>query len=226
MDSSNHDPKPGTTRGPRWHRRKESRPAEILAAAIQEFVDKGYAATRLEDVARRAGVTKGTMYLYFENKEALFKEMVRHYVVPGIERAEQVAREYQGSPRELVNLLLQHWWERLIDQPHIGGLAKLIMAEASNFPDVAAFYYREVFERNLTILADAIRRGTEAGEFREVDPQATAALGLMPLVMLAQWKHSFMRVAPNPVDLPAYFEAHIAQFMRGLETPGELCGKA
>ncbi|MFI5371044.1 MAG: TetR/AcrR family transcriptional regulator [Candidatus Eisenbacteria bacterium] len=226
MDGTNNRHDSGAARGPRWHRRKESRPAEILASAIQEFVEKGYAATRLEDVARRAGVTKGTMYLYFENKEALFKEMVRHYVVPGIERAEQVAREYEGSPRELVVLLLRHWWERLIEQPHIGGLAKLVMAEASNFPDVAAFYYREVFERNLAILSDAIARGMERGEFREVDARKSAALGLMPLVMLAQWKHSFMRVASNPVDLPAYFEAHLAQFLRGLETPAETADRA
>ncbi len=217
MDATPGTSENGTPRGPRWHRRKESRPAEILASAVQEFVEKGYAATRLEDVARRAGVTKGTMYLYFENKEALFKEMVRHYVVPGVERAEQVARAYEGSPRDLVALLFHHWWERLIEQPQIGGLAKLVMAESANFPDVAAFYYREVFDRNLAILAEAIHRGAERGEFREVDPRANAALGLMPLIMLAQWKHSFVRVAAEPIDLNAYFEAHLAQFLRGLE---------
>jgi AcrR family transcriptional regulator len=221
MDATSRTTENGSASGPRWHRRKESRPAEILASAVQEFVEKGYAATRLEDVARRAGVTKGTMYLYFENKEALFKEMVRHFVVPGVERAEQLAREHEGSPRELVALLLQHWWERLIEQPQLGGLAKLVMAESANFPDVAAFYHREVFDRNLTLLAETLRRGVRHGEFREVDIRATAALGLMPLIMLAQWKHSFLRVAADPIDPNAYFEAHLAQFLRGLEPSRE-----
>ena len=212
-------------KAPRWHRRKESRPAEILAAAIQEFVEKGYSATRLEDVARRAGVTKGTMYLYFENKEALFKEMVRHYVVPGIERAEQVSREYEGPARDLVVLLMRHWWERLVEGPHIGGLAKLVMAEAANFPDVAAFYHREVFERNLGILHDAIERGIERGEFRAADPRKMAALGLMPLVMLAQWKSSFSRVVAEPIDLHAFYSAHVEQYLRGLEAEPEIASQ-
>jgi AcrR family transcriptional regulator len=204
-------------RGPRWQRRKESRPAEILASALQEFVEKGYTATRLEDVARRAGVTKGTMYLYFDNKEALFKEMIRHYLLPGIEETERVAAEHQGSSRELMTLLFRRWWERWIEQPRVAGLVKLVMAESANFPDIAAFYHRDVFERQLAILSRTLQRGIERGEFRPVDVRATAALGLMPLIILGQWILSFARVAAEPIEPGAYFESHVEHFMRGLD---------
>jgi hypothetical protein len=137
-----------------------------------------------------------------------------------------VAREHQGGPRELITSLFHHWRERLVEQPQMGGLAKLVMAEAANFPDVAAFYYREVFDRNLAILSQAIRRGIECGEFRDVDARANAALGLMPLIMLAQWKHSFRRVTAEPVDASAYFEAHLTHFLRGLEGAAEAVGQS
>src|SRR5690349_21431284 len=93
--------RPHKTR-PRWHRRKEARPAEIVAAALDVFVERGFAAARLEEVARRAGVTKGTVYLYFRNKEALLKAVVRENIVPVIARGEAVAQAFTGSARELL----------------------------------------------------------------------------------------------------------------------------
>lgn len=226
MEATNRSNEEPLTRSPRWHRRKESRPAEILAAAVQEFVEKGYSATRLDDVARRAGVTKGTMYLYFENKEALFKEMVRHHIAPEIERGEQIALHPPDDTRELVRRLFQHWRERLIEPPTVGGIGKLVLAEAVNFPDVTAYFYREVIDRNRAILAAAIQRGIERGEFRKVDVPLTASLGLFPVMMLAQWRHSLLRVVPEALDVPAFLEAHVTQFLRDLEPATEVVDRA
>src|SRR5437879_9958912 len=93
---------PRKTKQPRWHRRKDARPEEIVNAALEEFVERGFAATRLEDVARRAGATKGTLYLYFKNKEALFKAVVRQTIVPVIAQGESTASSFTGSARELL----------------------------------------------------------------------------------------------------------------------------
>ena len=95
------------TRKPRWQRRKEDRPAEIVAAALDEFVERGFAATRLEAVARRAGVTKGTLYLYFDSKEDLFKAVVRETIVPVIAQGEALAQAHTGSARDLFEKLVR-----------------------------------------------------------------------------------------------------------------------
>ena len=98
---------------PRWERRKDARPQELLEAALDLFVERGYAATRLEDVARRAGVSKGTLYLYYENKEELFKAVVRSSIVPIIGDAEVSVAEFEGHSADLLRQLVLSWWGRL-----------------------------------------------------------------------------------------------------------------
>ena len=118
---------------PRWERRKDARPAELLASALELFVEKGYAGTRLDDVAHRAGVSKGTLYLYFENKEDLFKAVVRESVVERIsETADQIDR-FEGPSDALLERVVRRWWTEYVDKT-AGGISKLIMAESSNFP--------------------------------------------------------------------------------------------
>jgi AcrR family transcriptional regulator len=114
---------------PRWQRRKDARPEEIVSAALEEFVERGFAATRLDDGARRAGVTKGTIYLYFDGKEALFKAMIRQMLVPHIALGEQLLAEHQGGAADLLRALLHQWWE-LIGQTKAAGIPKLVIAEA------------------------------------------------------------------------------------------------
>src|SRR6266702_4357494 len=118
---------------PRWKRRKAARPAEIVTAALDVFVERGFAAARLEEVARRAGVTKGTVYLYFKNKEALFKAVVRETIVPAIAKGEALAQTFTGSARDLVERLVREYW-RLIGETALAGIAKLMMAEGVTFP--------------------------------------------------------------------------------------------
>src|SRR6266571_9050169 len=128
---------------PRWQRRKAARPAEIVAAALHVFVERGFAATKLDDVARKAGVTKGTVYLYFESKEALFKAIVRETIVPVIAQGEALARSFTGSARALVERLVREYW-RLVGETALAGIPKLMMAEAATFPELTRFYYDEV----------------------------------------------------------------------------------
>src|SRR3954469_7259386 len=113
---------------PRWERRKEARPQELLAAALDLFVERGFAATRLDDVAARAGVSKGTLYLYFANKEELFKAVVRESMLPALDEAEDLIKHHQGHSAALFEDIIMGWWER-IGQSKVSGITKLIMAE-------------------------------------------------------------------------------------------------
>src|SRR5690349_22871571 len=124
---------------PCWRRRKDARPEEIIAAALDVFADRGFAATKLEDVARKAGVTKGTIYLYFENKEALFKALVRQTIVPVIAQGEALAQSFTGSARELFEQLIREYF-RLVGDTALASIPRLMIAESQNFPELARFY--------------------------------------------------------------------------------------
>src|SRR2546422_4372033 len=148
---------------PRWRRRKNARPEEIITAALEVFADRGFAATKVEDVARKAGVTKGTIYLYFENKDALFKALIRETIVPVIAQGEALAQSFTGSARELFERLVREYW-RLVGETQLVNIPKLMMAEAGNFPELARFYYEEVVTRGHRLMARGIQRGLQAGE--------------------------------------------------------------
>src|SRR5256712_8052466 len=153
---------------PRWKRRKDGRPGEIVAAALEVFGERGFAATKLADVARRAGVTKGTVYLYFDSKEALFKAVVRETIVPVIAKGEALAQSFTGSARELVEQLAREYW-RLVGETAVAGIPKLMMAEAATFPELTRFYYEEVVTRGHRLMAGGIERRIKNGGVPPVD---------------------------------------------------------
>ena len=130
------------TRKPR-RRRKDARPSELTAAALELFVDKGFAATRLDDVAARAGVSKGTLYLYFDSKEALFKAVIEEGIVPTLAAAELQLAEHNGSSVALLRKLLFGWWQH-IGGTRLAGVPKLIISESRNFPELAQYYHDKV----------------------------------------------------------------------------------
>jgi len=174
---------------PLRQRRKLDRPHELLDAALDLFVERGYAATRCEDVAAHAGVSKGTLYLYFASKEELLKEVIRHHVVNQIHEGEQIIRDFDGTAADLLALCLHLWWER-IGETRASGIIKLMMSEVRNFPEIAQFYLDEVVVPSNQMLAQVIQRGLDSGEFRDVSvPQVVSAL-VGPLVFLALNKHS------------------------------------
>ena len=197
-----------TATKPRWERRKEARPAELVSAALDLFVEKGYAGTRLDDVAARAGVSKGTLYLYFENKEELFKAVVRENIVARISQSADEALHYDGSSAELLRRLITNWWKEY-GSSTAGGISKLMMAESGNFPEIARFFLDEVIEPWHRMLAAVIQRGAERGEFRTVKPEMFARVVTGPLVMLSLWKHSFGACSQQPLDANEYLATHL-----------------
>src|SRR5213594_1011126 len=202
---------------PRWKRRKEARPAEIVSAALDVFVERGFAATRLEDVARRAGVTKGTVYLYFDGKEALFKAVVRETIVPVIAQGEALAQSFTGSARELLERLVREYW-RLVGETALAGIPKLMMAEAATFPELTRFYYDEVVTRGHRLMAGVIERGIENGEFRPVDVKVAAKLAMSPLMHAVVAKRAFALCMPEGFNVQQYLDTHIDLYLHGITT--------
>jgi len=200
---------------PRWQRRKDARPEEIVAAALEQFVERGFAATRLEDVARRAGVTKGTVYLYFKNKEALFKAVVRHTIVPVLAQGEAVAKTFKGSARELLERLVREYW-RLVYETSLAGIPKLMMAEAANFPELTRFYYEEVVTRGHNLLGGVIERGIRNGEFRRVNVRVAVKLALAPLMHATVAQRAFAHCMPEGLDVRKYLDTHIDLYLHGI----------
>ena len=200
---------------PRWARRKTARPQELLAAALDLFVERGFAATRLEDVAALAGVSKGTLYLYFTNKEELFKAVVRENVVPAIGEAESVIDGYQGHSVDLFRDIMLGWWQRIGDTK-LAGITKLIMAESGNFPEVARFYQDEVMSRAERMIVRMLERGIARGEFRRVDTAQATHIVMAPLLMLMMWKHSFHASGPDSITPDSYLKCVIDVLLNGL----------
>ncbi len=192
-------------------RRKEARPHELTTAALTLFVEKGYAATRLDEVAARAGVSKGTLYLYFDSKEALFQAVIREGVVPAIEAGEAMFAEPGSDPRAF----LEAWWAR-IGSTELGGIPRLIMAEAANFPEVARYYNDAVIQRGLALLRGAVQRGIDQGVFRAVDTTVIDVLLISPLIHLAGWRSSLAPCCGSNIDPDAYVRAHIDMVLHGL----------
>ncbi|HYZ39808.1 MAG TPA: TetR/AcrR family transcriptional regulator [Stellaceae bacterium] len=198
----------------RWRRRKTARPAEILDAALAAFAERGFAATRLDDVAERAGITKGTLYLYFPSKEDLFKAVVRQQLVPNIERAEAMAANAAVPSLVLLERLVR-MFAQIIGSP-LSAIPKLVLTEAGNFPDLARFYAEEVVDRGKRLLRGVLERGIAAGELRPIDPESAVTCAIAPLLLAALWRHSFERHAGRPLDIDALCRTHLDLLRRGL----------
>jgi AcrR family transcriptional regulator len=200
---------------PRWARRKEARPQELLSAALDLFVERGYLATRLDDVAKNAGVSKGTLYLYFTNKEDLFKAVVRENVVPVLGEAEETVDRFEGDSATLFRDIMIGWWSR-IGNTKLAGLTKLMMAESGNFPDVAKFYHEEVISRGNALIIRMLERGVRRGEFRPIDVKQAMNVIVAPMVMLMMWNQSFSACRMEPIEPQDYLDCFIDLILRGL----------
>lgn len=201
-------------------RRKEARPAEILAAALESFVERGYEGSRLEDIARRAGCTKGTVFLYYESKAELFKAAVREAMLPALQAAEQTVEGHRGSARELLETLLRQRWQAM-NHTRLCGVPKLMLAEAGQFPELARFYHDEIIERSHALLRRVLDLGVERGEFVPMDTANMARVSIAPILLAAVWRNSFAAVASTPVDPEAFFESALSVLFRGIAAPGK-----
>jgi AcrR family transcriptional regulator len=200
-------------------RRKDARPAEIVAAALALFAERGFAATKLEDVAARAGIGKGTIYLYFPTKEDLFRAVVRQGLVPNLEAAEAMVAAHTGSASDMLREIARHVL-RVIESD-LTAIPKLVITESGNFPAIAQFYAEEVVKRGIRLIGGVIARGIERGEFRPVDLQSVLPLFVAPFLMMALWRHSLGRHTDIGFDPRKVIETHLDVLLRGLaaETP-------
>jgi AcrR family transcriptional regulator len=200
----------------RWKRRKAARPAEILDAALDCFAERGFTATRMDDVAVRAGVTKGTVYLYFKTKEELFTALVRSKLLPIIERLEAASADAPATV--LLERLMAIWAEHVVPS-RASVLPKLIIAEAGNFPELAKFYLDEVIHRGRALLGSVLRRGVQTGEFRPIDVDSVVYCVIGPLLFSVYWRHSFEPHDEAPLDVAALCRAHLDTLLNGLRPP-------
>jgi AcrR family transcriptional regulator len=197
-----------------WRRRKAARPGEIATAALACFAERGFAATRLDEVARRAGVTKGTLYLYFPNKEELFKAVVRQAVLPNLVSGEElIAQSKESAPTVLAQLLTN--WSKVMSTP-ASAIPKIVLAETGNFPDIARFYLDEVVHRGVNLYTRLLQRGIERGEFRPMDVQNTVRCIVAPLLLGMLWQHSFERHERRRLDVDALCRAHLELLFHGI----------
>jgi AcrR family transcriptional regulator len=203
----------------RWTRRKQARPGEILDAALKVFAAKGFAAARMEDIAREAGVTKGTIYLYFENKEAVFKSLVRESIGTTIAAvAEQIGR-YEGSVRDLTKMALTTMADLLANSDRVV-LPKIIIAESGNFPELARFYRFEIIEKGLAAFSGVLARGMANGELRQAPVEHVARICIAPILLGAVWRTTFSQFDTEPYDYHGLIETHLDVLFRGLAPDG------
>lgn len=196
-------------------RRKAERPAELLDAALSVFVERGYAAARLEEIAARAGVSKGTLYLYYEGKEALFKAVIEEAIVPLIAEGEALVANCDCRADEVLRDLMVGWW-RAVGGTRLAGIPKLMIAEARNFPEIAQFYFDQVVVRGRQLFIRVVVRGISEGVFRPVDPELMCQVLLAPLIMGGIWRQSFSPCEPHGIDWEAYVATHVDLALNGL----------
>lgn len=199
-------------------RRKVARPQELLEAALSLFVEKGFAATRAEEVARLAGVSKGTLYLYYPSKDELFKAVVRTYLGQFIVESADLVDQHEGPAAELLQDLAKTWWSR-VGQSQAAGIIKLIVAEAANFPDLAQFYMDEVVAPCHALLGRAVQRGIDRGEFRPMDVSSVVMALVAPVQFLVLYQQCAAACAATPVPMEPdlFIRTQIELLLRGLE---------
>jgi AcrR family transcriptional regulator len=213
-------PPPEPTAAPALRqRRKEARPQELLDAALAVFVEKGFAASRIEEVAARAGVSKGTLYLYYPSKEELFKAVVRQNLSALIAEGLELAEQYTGSSADLLGELLRIWWQRVGNTP-AAGIHKIVLSEVRNFPELAQFYTDEVIIPADQLFCGCVQRGITSGEFRPMPLHEVAHALMAPVIFMAVHQHSFgacpvhgaAQVSPENV-----LNTHLELMLRGLQ---------
>jgi AcrR family transcriptional regulator len=205
---------PQSNRAPRWRRRAEARPSEIFDAALTVFSARGFAAAKLDEVAKVAGISKGTLYLYFESKTALFEAMALELMrVPVLAQLEAIAQ--LPSAREALMGLMQ-LMSRMLDDPRRSALPKLIISESAGFPELARIWLKTVIQPVRARLVEFIERGIASGEFRAVDPWETAKLVIAPFLLGALWRRTFEALDDRPFDAAALLRQHLDMLLRGL----------
>lgn len=192
---------------------KEKRRRLILEAGLKAFTSQGFTAAKLDDVAEAAGVAKGTIYLYFASKEALFEEVVREALFPSIDEAETLVAEFEGTARDLLGLQLEHFYCTM-SKPHIAQLMTLLIGEGGRFPKLSEFFFRELISRNQEYVRHIINMGVASGEFRRTNVDTYTQILVSPAVISAIWSAMLENI--SPLDVKEFSRAHIDLVLHGL----------
>jgi AcrR family transcriptional regulator len=195
-------------------RRKAERPQEILEAAFAEFSRNGYATTTLDRIAERAGVTKGTIYVYFENKEHLFISMVQEFTKSAHDTVQEMYETHASSTADLLRAQFSFIYQHIVEDKRRREVVRMLIAEASRFPKLADRYYDEILRPCLDMLRQAIQRGVDRGEIRKSSIVDSPQVVIAPIALVDLWMMMFDD--RQPLDLKAYFDAHLDVVLNGL----------
>ena len=204
------------TRPETRRRRKAERPHEILEAAFLEFSRNSYAMTTLDQIAERAGVTKGTIYVYFENKEHLFISMVRELMKATLDTVHDMFERHEGSTAELLRAQFSFIYQHVVEDKRRREVVRMLIAEASRFPALADRYHEEIHRPCLELLNQAIQRGIDRGEIRRSAAAECPLVIMAPIALVDLWMMMFDD--RHPLDLKTYFNAHLDLVLNGLLT--------
>lgn len=200
---------------PKFRRRKAERPDEIIAAALEVFVAKGFAAARLEDIAARAGVSKGAIYLYFATKEDIFRAVVEQSLAPDLQTVKNVAADGQTPFPELLKIFAATV-SHLLERRPVGGIIKIVIGESRNFPELARAWHDSLVAPALAAMTGAIAAAQARGELLPGDPRSYAISLVSPLLMGVIWRETFVPIGAAPLDIAALAQQHVELWLRGV----------
>ncbi|MDR6643378.1 AcrR family transcriptional regulator [Luteibacter sp. 1214] len=203
-----------TEQEPKWSRRKDARPQEIIEAAIDEFVAKGYANAKLADIARRAGVVKGTIYRYFETKADVFRAVARHLVTEHLSTIENASSSADNDVTTVLPMILSQVADRMSD-PRVPGIVRMVLVEGRTFPDLAAVWHDEVIGKVAAFLTANIQRGQSTGSIREGDPALMLFSIMGPMLLGVLFRDTFPD-SPLAPDLNALAAQHADLLRHGM----------
>jgi AcrR family transcriptional regulator len=195
-------------------RRKDARPQELTAAALEAFAQNGFAGTTIDDIAERADVAKGTIYRYFETKDALFEAVVRGYISPMLVQFDEISVDLNATASELLTRHVEQIYARLLDNPARRVVMQILIAEGSRFPQLTTFYYNEVIAKAKQLLLSVIQRGIDTGEFRATPALQSPEVIMGPVILAAVWRMTFEQT--SPLNLKHFIAAHLDIALNGL----------
>jgi AcrR family transcriptional regulator len=201
---------------PKFRRRPADRPAEILAAALEVFAERGFQAARLEEVAKRAGVSKGALYLYFETKADLFRAVVTDAISPNLDRV-KVMTSADVSVEQALRMGVGMLARTVVTDRRITGVVKLVIAESRNHPELASIWHETVVEPGIRLMTGLIAAGQARGEVRAGDPRLFAYGVMGPMILSMVWRETFEPVGAEPLDVVKLADQHLDTVLRGMK---------
>ena len=204
---------------PKWRRRKDARPAEIIAAAYAVFAEKGFAAAKLDEIAARAGVSKGALYLYFETKQDIFEAVVHDAIAPNMATIETMAETFRGRFEDLARMVVPNIAQLAATSP-LGKVIKMVIGESGNFPELARIWHDELIARALGVLTRLVERAQQRGEVRPGDARNHAVSLISPMLVAVLFRETFTPVGGKPFDIPALMDQHLTTVLPGLLVSG------